>query len=47
MNIKEALEHEWFNKFSNSKIICARKQSKDIKSSAFELYSTVDEKSLK
>ena len=44
MNIKEALEHEWFKKYSNSKIISARQQSKDTTTSTFELYSTVDEK---
>ena len=41
MNIKEALEHDWFQKFDNSgnNVILARRSNKDTKKSEFELYT--------
>jgi Ca2+-binding EF-hand superfamily protein len=38
MNIKEALEHEWFHKFDNTKVVLARRDY-DKKENAFELYT--------
>ena len=38
MNIKEALEHEWFHKFDNNKVVLARRDF-DKKDSEFELYT--------
>ena len=38
MNIKEALEHEWFHKFDNNKVVLARRDF-DKKDSDFELYT--------
>ena len=38
MNIKEALEHEWFHKFDNTKVVLARRDF-DKKENAFELYT--------
>ena len=38
MNIKEALEHEWFQKFDNTKVVLARRDF-DKKENAFELYT--------
>jgi tRNA A-37 threonylcarbamoyl transferase component Bud32 len=41
MNIKEALEHEWFHKFdkTGNNVILARRFNKDIKKNEFELYT--------
>lgn len=44
MTIKETLEHEWFHKFCGNDVTNARKKSKDIHSSTFELYSSVNYK---
>jgi len=43
MNIKEALEHDWFHKFDNSgnNVILARRFKKDKKKSEFELYTNI------
>ena len=42
MNIKEALEHEWFHKFENSNVVMARRSKKDYQSGEFELYSNTE-----
>ena len=41
MNIKEALQHEWFHKFdkTGNNVILARRFNKDIKKNEFELYT--------
>ena len=41
MNIKEALEHEWFHKFDNNKVVLARRDF-DKKDSEFELYTNTE-----
>ena len=42
MNIKEALEHEWFHKYENSNVVMARRSKKDYQSGEFELYSNTE-----
>ena len=42
MTIKEALEHEWFQKYVG-KIVYERQRSKDVPALNFELYSTTGE----
>ena len=39
MNIKEALEYEWFKKFDDNDVVKARRVIKDIRKKEFELYS--------
>jgi len=42
MNIKEALEHEWFKKFDDDDVVMARRISKDTRKKEFELYSNTE-----
>ena len=41
MNVKEALQHEWFRKFEGQ-VIQVRRESRDVRKSDFEIYTNTD-----